>query len=330
MWEGALLAQEKINSEQICGAKLELLKFEDGGTPNSGTKTAYEIASNKSICAVIGHGYSDISMPCSLIYQYYGILTFNYISTIHDLTQRNNSLLFSNTPDDNDFAEKLASLCEKNDYKNVLIYYLENTSGISLSNSFELSCNNLGIEVVNRDSYDLTTLNKSIDRTVKKWKTNFNFDAVFIAGRMPIIKNIIQVIRENNLECPIIGADPFDDPLLAKELPESENGRIFAVSNYNSQSKNINFREFYDSFQKKFGTEPDQEAFQVYDALIVLAKAISYANSAEPEKIAHFLRKNLWYEAAGPYSFHENGAIKDRNLTIKVFNNGFFEEYDTN
>lgn len=72
MWEGAILAQEMINGSGFLPVRLELVKFDDGGTSISGMTTAYQIASDEEICAVVGHGYSDISLPCSLIYQYYG------------------------------------------------------------------------------------------------------------------------------------------------------------------------------------------------------------------------------------------------------------------
>ena len=326
MWDAALLAQETINSQGICPVKIDLVKCDDGGTSISGTKKAYEIASDNEIAAVIGHGYSDISLPCSIIYQYYGILTFNYISTIHSLTDRNNPLIFSNMPDDLDFGERIARLCEKNGYKRVLIYYLENTSGTSLSNAFELSCNNLGIEIVSRESYDITTRHQTFERSVKRWKNNFMFDAVFLAGRMPSLKDIILIFRENGITCPIVGADPFEDPLLTESLPESENGKIFAVSNYNISSKNIQFQEFLNSFRNKYGRDPDQEALQVYDALFVIARAINESWTAVPSELAESLRSGVWYEAAGPYTFNQDGSIKGRRLTTKVFKNSAFEE----
>lgn len=328
MWEGALLAQEKINGENLAPVKFKLVKCEDGGTPISGTRKAYEIAADNEICAVIGHGYSDISLPCSLIYQYYGILTFNYISTIHSLTDRKNPLIFSNMPNDYDFGEAIANICEKKGFRRVLIYYLENTSGTSLSNAFELSCNNKGIEVVSRDSYDITTSHQAFDRMVKRWKNNFIFDAVFLAGRMPSLKDIILTMRENGVDCPIVGADPFDDQLLTEALDEKENEKIFAVSNYNLSSKNIQFNEFKKLFNEKYGVEPDQEALQVYDALCVLARAMNESWTAVPNELAAALRNEVWSEAAGPYSFQENGAIKGRELTTKVFQNGKFEEID--
>ena len=229
MWEGAILAQEMINGSGFLPVRLELVKFDDGGTSISGMTTAYQIASDEEICAVVGHGYSDISLPCSLIYQYYGILTFNFISTIHALTERNNPLIFSNMPNDSNFGEEIAILCDKQGLKNVIIYYLENTSGTSLSNAFEINCSKHGISVMSRDSYDITTSRQEFERIVRRWKNNFMFDSIFLAGRMPLIQEIISVIRENGVKCPIVGSDPFDDPLLTTSLDSSENGKNFTV-----------------------------------------------------------------------------------------------------
>ena len=100
MWNGVILAQEKIKAENLCPVDLEFLKYDDGGTPVSGAKTAYEITKDEEICAVVGHGYSDVTLPCSLIYQYYGVMAFNFISTLHSLNERGNPLFFSNMPDD--------------------------------------------------------------------------------------------------------------------------------------------------------------------------------------------------------------------------------------
>lgn len=326
MWEGVLLAQEKINSENFLPVKIELVKYDDGGDSVKGITTAYNISSDSEISAVIGHGYSDISLPCSLIYQYYGILTFNFISTVHNLTERNNPLIVSNMPDDSDFGNEISKICEKNGYKNVIIYYLENTSGTSLSNSFEMNCNKRGISVVSRDSYDITTATVEFERMAKRWKNNFIFDAIFIAGRMPCIQQIIEVLRSNEIDCPIVGSDPFDDPLLTENLSSSENGRIFAVSNFDEESENPKFQEFYTSFVRKYSDEPDQEALQAYDALMVLAGAIKAAGSALPVEIANTLHQKSWNEASGPYSFTESGAVQNRKLTQKVFKDGKFEK----
>ena len=316
MWEGAVLAQEKINGERLLPVKMVLVKFDDGGTTVKGMSTAYQITSDNGICAVVGHGYSDISLRCSLIYQYYGLLMFNFISTAHALTERNNPLIFTNEVS----IANGTNCC----LKNIIIYYLENTSGISLSNAFEISCSKRGINIVSRDSFDMTTSQQEYDRMATRWKNNFMFDAIFVAGRMPLLQQVVTTIRANGINCPIVGSDPFDDPLLAEDLPESENGRIFAVSNYDVESDNPKFKEFYYSFKARFGSEPDQEAMQAYDALMVLAGAISKAGKADPMEIAHSLHRGIWSEAAGSYIFTSTGAVQYRKLTPKVFKDGKF------
>lgn len=328
MFQGAELALEKIEKDGLCPVKIQLVQSDDGGNSNSGTIKAYELAGDNELCAVIGHGYSDISLPCSLIYQYYGILHFNFISTLHAITERNNPLVFSNMPSDTDFGNAAAELCERNGYKNAIIYYLENRSGASLSNSFELNCSKLGINIASRESYDATASEQEIERDLKRIKNNFSFDSIFLASRMPDIKNIIELARKNGIACSIVGADPFDDPILAANLPTEEEGKIFCVSNYNENCQSEAFVEFRDAFTSKYGIEPDQEAAQAYDALMVLAKAIAAANSALPQDLAKALKSQSWKEAAGPYDFMENGGIKNRALTQKVFKNGRFVEID--
>lgn len=326
MFQGAELAIDQIEKNNICPVKIQLIQSDDGGNSTDGTLKAYELAGDNEVCAVIGHGYSDISLPCSLIYQYYGILHFNFISTLHAITERNNPFVFSNMPSDTDFGNAAAELCERNEYKNVIIYYLENRSGTSLSNSFELNCSKLGINIASRESYDTTASEQEIERDLKRIKNNFSFDSIFLASRMPDIKNIIELARKNGITCPIVGADPFDDPILAAALAKEEDGKIFCVSNFNEDSQSEAFVEFRAAFTSKYGIEPDQEAAQAYDALMVLAKSIAIASSALPQDLAKVMKSGTWKEAAGPYDFMENGGIKNRSLTQKVFKNGKFEE----
>lgn len=324
MWEGLELARDKIERENLCPAKIELQKIDDGGDPISGINKAHEIASQNGVSVVIGHAFSDITLPCSLIYQYYGILTMNFISTADNITARNNPILFSNVPNDEEFGRNLANVFVAKGFKNIIIYYMDNNPGVSMSNSLELYCNKQGINIVNRESFDMSIQSVEIDRTIKRWKNNFIFDAVFVTGRMPTIYDIITIMRNNEIECPIIGSDSFDDPVLASMLTLSENDKVYAISNYNPKCETKEFKEFFDNFVAKYGKEPDQEALQAYDALIVIAKAIAEADSALPEDIAQVLRGKMYSEAAGPYVFTETGAISGRKLTPKVFRDGEF------
>ena len=73
---------------------VSLVEVIDNPTPSSGMRHAYEIASDNEIAAVISYTISDIAIPNSLIYQCYGLLMFNIISTSPKLRRGNNPLYF--------------------------------------------------------------------------------------------------------------------------------------------------------------------------------------------------------------------------------------------
>ena len=327
MLNGAILAQERIENSEEFPFKIELVQFDDGGTVASATKKAYELISDNEICAVIGHAYSDITLDCSLVYQYYGVLLFNCISTAHKLTQRRNPLIVTNMPDDSDFGDTVAKLCVANNYDKILVYYLRSVWGAALTGDVEASCAKNDIMVVSTESFEADMTDSENRRIVNRWRNNFSFDAVFLAGRMPGIPLVVKAMRDVGVNCPIIGTDTFDEESFAKALSSTENKKVFAVSNNNPKDDRPQYRDFCSAFTEKFGKEPDQEALQAYDALMVLARGIAEANSAIPADIANTLKDHEWDEAAGPYYIDKNGKVHNKELTTKVFKNGKFENY---
>ena len=325
-WNGLLLAKKKLEENGSFDKEIELVRYDDKGTVVDGTQVAYEISRDKSISIVIGHGYSDISLSTSLIYQYYGILMFNVGSTLPKLTERNNPILFRNIPNDNVFGARIAHICEEYNFNRVLVYYLNMASATSLANRFELNVadKNRNITIVSRESYDSSTSEADINRQIKRWKKNYVFDAIFLAGVNPQVGKIVRLIRNNDLTCPILGADYFDVDAFTSTLTEKDDGKIFTVSNFDDSSTYPPFLEFHNSFVGEYNEEPDLEALQAYDALIVIAKAISQAGSAEPDKIAEVLKREVWKEAAGPYMFNDHGDVSNRHLVTKIFKDGGF------
>ncbi len=71
---------------------------------------------------------------------------------------------------------------------------------------------------------------------------------------------------------------------------------------------------------------PDRCAAQGYDAMQVLAAAITKANSSVPDKIARALHELDNYEGlTGAYSFDDNGDVNNRSIFMLVARDGRFE-----
>lgn len=327
MLEGIDLACEQLNEEGgVLGAQIEIIKYDDNGNLEGGGKAAYQIASDNQICAVIGHPFSAISLSNSLIYHYYGLLMFSPTSTGTELTQQGLPYVFRNIPDNDAIGIEAALFCKKSNWNRVIIYYLNNSYGEGLANVFELQCGSSSIVIQDRASYENVYGIYDYSDIAKNWKNNYVFDAVFIAGSMPQIAEIVSVFRDNGITQPIIGGDTFDISTFFTIGDNSSEENVYCVSNFNIDAKNQKFMDFREAFIKKYGHDVDQHALQGYDALKVLVNAIGMAGSVKAKDISQALRNaRIWDEGAGPYAFDENGNIKQRILTVKKAGNGEFK-----
>ena len=303
------LAQKKIKEERICPVEIQLIEVIDNPDPSSGMRHAYEIASDDEIAAVISYTISDIAIPNSLIYQYYGLVMFNIISTSPNLTKGNNPLYFSNMPDDTVIAGKAAEACWKKGFNKILIYSLDSDYGMGLANSFEMNCAANNITVVERQGFSVNASEREHLKNITLWKQGLSFDAIFLAGQMPEVQTIYRLIRENGIDVPVVGGDTFDGPDFISSLNASDEGKVFAVSNFDEESENPLAKRFYSDYKKEYNEEPGQDALQAYDALILLAKAVAAGGSAVPSVLAENLRKT-------------DGIINSDSLKAKVYSEG--------
>ena len=326
LMDGLELARDELNaSGGVLGAQIELIPFDDNGNKAVGGRIAYEIANDEEICAVIGHSSSSISLANSLIYHYYGLLMFSPLSTSRNLTRQGLPMVFRNIPDDDTLGVQAATFCEKSSWKRVMIYYINNSYGEGLANAFELQCGETGISIPDRASYESLYGVRDYMETIKSWKDNYIFDAVFIAGSMPQAGEIVSIFRANGIDQPIIGGDAFDVPMFFQIAENNTEDQVYTVSNFNNESSNPAFINFKKSFSARYGYDCDQAAFQGYDALMVLGKAIENAKSVCGSDIAHALKSaEQWNEAAGPYKFDDNGNIVGHQPSVKKSESGLF------
>jgi len=320
-----MMALNEVNEKGVLGAQVELIQGNDMADEAEGLRVAYKLAEDKEICAIIGHAYSNISVPASLIYSYYGMLMFNPISTAHTLTRPKNSMIFRNIQDDTEYGKMAADLCDSKGWKNVAICYLDFTVGESMSNAFELACGSKDITIATRDSFTLSQTESEYKRLFKKWKNNYKFDAVLVIGNMPQIESVVKYLREAGITQPIIGNASFDDPMLESLFADSEDGRLYAISPFNNESKNSKYLNFVNNFEKIYGHKPDQEGVQWYDAFNVLISAIEQNGNPAPSQVAKVIRGGDWNDVAGPYTFDDYGNVVGKPIVVKEMINGKYK-----
>lgn len=325
LWEGLTLARDEINaSGGVINRPIELIPFDDDNDVGQGQLVAYDIAENPDVVAVIGHSSSSISIANAILYHYYGIVMVSPLSTSTNLTRKGFNKVFRNIPSDTVFGMEAAALCERKDWKKVLIYYINTAYGQDLANSFELACAEHNVEIVDRSSFEPSSSLQAYSSTAAFWLRNYDFDAVYLCGLMPQAGRIVAEFRQQGILAPIVGGEAFDHPMLFSTAGKFAED-VYVTTVFDIDSSYKPFMDFRRKFNQVYGKEPDQAACHGYDALYVLAKGIENAGTTVPDKIAEgLLAIDEWNGSVGPYRFDGNGDIADKRLIVKRVVNGAF------
>jgi branched-chain amino acid transport system substrate-binding protein len=326
LWEGIQIAVQEVNQKGgVLGRKIRVIRGDDEASVTKGQAIAQQFAETEDMVAVIGHYNSYVTVPTSIIYEYYGLLMLTPMSTSPKLTQQGFKLIFRNIPDDNAFGRELADFCANRGYKSMVIYHANDDYGIGLANAFEMQSEKNGIAILDRLDHDSLTSPRMFRKDLMYWKDNFYFDAIFLAGVNPQVALFIREARKLGITVPVVGGDGLDSPELIQIAGENADN-TFVGSVFNPERPDKKTVEFVEAFSNKFKATPDTAAAQGYDAVHVIAHAINKARSTVPHKIADALHatKN-WEGVTGIHTFNEKGDVVDKKISIKVVRDGRFQ-----
>lgn len=322
--DGAKLALDEINAKGgvLGGKKLKLLLKDDESSLTRGRLVAQEIANDPQVSAVIGHLNTYVAHPASQIYERAGIVMLTPGASGQKITESDNRMVFRGLPGNRDQGRQMGDYAAAQGYKNIAIYYIKNDYGVDLANYFEQRANELGINIIDRRSY-----NKEGDSHAAifaDWVSFLKYDAIFLAGSLPEGAQILRDIRQSGIRQPVFAGVGLDSPeLLRLGGSAIENTVVFSLYNPNRVENQV--QAFNQAFQKRYGRSPDSTAAQGYDSVNLLAYAISTAKSRDPQKIAQVLRTTRgWAGVTGDHSFSEKGDLIAKRLAKSTVKNGQF------
>jgi branched-chain amino acid transport system substrate-binding protein len=329
-WQGMQLAADEVNAAGgVLGRRLRVIRADDQESVDRGRLVAQEFAKDPQVVAVIGHLQSYVTVPAAAIYDLSGIVLVAATATSPELTSKGYRRVFRTIFTDDQVGRQMADYGVARGYRHFAIYYSRDEYGRGLANAFEEEAIARGGEVVNRQSYDPNLLSNrlSAEQTVAGWGS-LGFDAVFVAGQDRQAALLAAELRRQGVRAPILGSDALATPVFLQEGGAAAEGTVIATP-FHPDAPNPQVRHFTRAFTARFGTRPDVGAAQGYDAVRVLAHAITQAGSSEPEKVAaalHALRD--WPSVSGPLSFDRQGNLVGMPIRHVVVRGGRFEYLD--
>lgn len=150
-WNAAMLAVEEINSAGgVLGQPVELVRADDGTSPQQGVEEARRLVEVERVSAIIGAAASGVTLPVAEeVTGPSGIVQISPASTSPALTDANdNDFLFRTTISDAAQGVVLAQLAQEQGFQTACTMYTNNAYGQGLSEAFAREFERLGGQVL--------------------------------------------------------------------------------------------------------------------------------------------------------------------------------------
>ena len=277
--EGTELAVDEINNAGglLGGRKVKLLVEDDQSKPEEASNAVTKLVTQDKVVAVLGEVASRRSLAAAPVCQKYMIPMISPSSTNERVTEVGD-YIFRVCFIDPFQGEVLAKFAyhDLKARKVAILKDIQQDYSVGLTDSIRKHFTALGGQVLDPVSYSSGDSDfKAILTQVRSQKP----DAVFATGYYPEAAIIVRQARELGMKMPFLGGDGWVGDAL-KNGREALNN-TYISNHYSGDNPDPVVQNFVRAYRARFNREPDAIAALAYDAVKVLADAITRANSTE-------------------------------------------------
>lgn len=305
---GSVLAQEEINAAGgVLGRRLELIIEDTETRPAPGMDAGRKLVGVDKVPVISGGFSSGVALPIAKYLQERGILGIFQPPT-SPLFREVGSYIFLTNVLDNYKGKVIAEFAiEDSGKKKFGLMFPNNAFGIMLMKETIKNLEKLGAEIVTEVVYELNKVDYKAEL-----QRLFAKDPEVVIGTWYAKEGLVTV--KQAYEMGLLNVDKV--PWYCPEMTSSFAAAMEDIPEVLEGIKGLNPLApgslFMEKFKKKMGREPiTAYAAMNYDALIMIAMAINFANSADPTAIRDALPKiDDWYRGqstGGDKRFDKDG-----------------------
>lgn len=317
---GAQLAIEQINAKGgVAGSQLALDVQDNQCNPSQGITSVESLLQNKP-AAILGALCSSVTLAIMPLIKRAEVPLVVGVATSQAITDQSgvggNEWTFRINPSDVGLAVALANyIADRGGIKTVAFVGEDTDYGRGGHNALSTALKDRGIEVVSVDFYqqntpDFTTLLTKLANSAP--------DALALYAIGADELNFLRQLRGMALDTHLTGRIALD------ELQETvvSSGAIDGATSvfpYATQLDTAPNRAFVEAFKAKYGELPNYQSFETFEAINLVADAISRANSAEPSAVREALETTDYTSLTGEQiQFDENNQAHNAAVVMRV------------
>jgi len=287
--EGTELAVDEINTAGglLGGRKIKLLVEDDQSKPEEASNAVTKLVTQDKAVAILGEVASRRSLAAAPVCQKYMVPMISPSSTNERVTQVGDYIFRVCFIDP--FQGEVLAKFAYNDLKARKVAVLKDIQqdySVGLTDSIAKHFTALGGQVLDPVSYSTGDADfKAILTQVRSQKP----DAVFVTGYYPEAAIIARQARELGMKMPLLGGDGWVGDALKNGREALNNS--FISNHYSGDNPDPVVQNFVKAYRARFNREPDAIAALAYDAVKVLADAITRAKSTNGPLVRDALAK---------------------------------------
>jgi branched-chain amino acid transport system substrate-binding protein len=311
---GLHFAVDEINKKGgLLGKTVELIEIDNQSTA-LGSKAAAEKAVKEGVTAVIGGSRSSYAMAMAPVLQAAHIPMISPTATIPELTRTGDYIFRACFIDDFQGMVMAAfAIRELNARTAVVLTNTGNKYSIGLAKVFIDQYRKTGGEILMEGEYleGVTDFRKLLEQVRR-----LDPKVVFIPGYGQDTGLIMKTARELGIKLHYLGGDGWGEELLYQYAGDTAEGS-YTCSNWNKNSSDKASQRFVETFEKAYGKILSFSVPLTYDSFLLLADAITRANSIDPSKIRDALATTKKFKGVtGEISFDENRNPRSKLAVI--------------
>ena len=323
MRDAVSLGIEEVNeSNRLPGITLRMVVVDDEGNPtvskNGNTRLVYK---EKAI-VVIGAVHSSCTLANMEVTKEAGVPQITPISTSPEITQKGNKWIFRTAATDAIQAENIVKIAlEKLNKKRLAVIYVLDDYGRDATKVLLDVSNRMGYPPVAVESFNPD--DKDFSSQLLKIKEK-NADTLIIWSLYEPAALIAKQVAQMGLQIQLMGGGGLTNSKYVELGGEATNGTIMCQT-YHPSSKEPHIVSFTEKFKEKYGRNPDPNAAQSYDAIMIVVAALEKVGIDDKSKIRDAIASTLNFNGVtGIISFDDTGDAP-RDMKVIQIRNGEYE-----
>ena len=307
MKQAAEIAAEEINAKGgVLGRPIQLIAQDTRGKPEDGTAAAERLISQDKVVAITGEFHSSVFLAEMDVAHKYGTPIIAVDVWALSITAKGYPEVFRVAPNQALIASKYGEWIAAAGFKNVAFLFEKTDGGQSARDVLLPVLDKLGVkyEAVGADP-TATEFTAQIERfKARQPAFDFFMTAYSLAGAYPLVSQSHTLGFAPSARVGMGNSGgPAVDPTFWKNVGEAGKYLVTEIVGLPKNAWNDKTKAFVAAFSKKYNQSPSPQAIENYDAMLVLADAITRAKSTDGKAIIAALEKTDIVLGRGRYTF---------------------------